>query len=125
MSVFGDFAKEPVEGVRFARLAAPSRALPDPPRFTFGSFPPELMANYYGHWGLSSVGVYMLNGFQLSGVFLLSANDAYYRCPELNIHEAHIKIESERIAAVSFKAERKHLAGSYVVLAGPGHAIYG
>jgi capsular polysaccharide biosynthesis protein len=107
------------------RLAAPSRVLPPPPRFTFGPFPPSLMAMYYRHWGLSSCGVFKLSGFELTGGFLLSSGGMYYRCPELNIHEAHIKQEVERIAPGQARAQKKHLLGSYVVLAGPGHNIYG
>lgn len=125
ISAIGDFAPGPIRGVQFSRLAAPSMALPPPPRFTFGPFPPSLMAKYYGLWGLGSVGVFSLQEFELSGAFLLRANDTYYRCPELNVHEKHIQEEVERIGDAQMNPHREHLRGSHVLLAGPGYRVYG
>lgn len=125
IAVFGDFATQSVKGVHFRCLATPNHALPEPPRFTFGPFPPDLMASYYRHWGLSSVGVFQLSGFELAGAFLLRSKGTYYRCPQLNIHEVHIRSESSRIAAGATTSVHRHVPGGCVILAGPGHPIYG
>nr|WP_294517847.1 glycosyltransferase family 61 protein [uncultured Rhodopila sp.] len=125
ISAIGDFATGPVDGAGFIRLAGPDKALPLPPRFAFGPFPEELAAKYYGLWGISSVGIFQLQGFELSGAFLMSADDTYYRCPQLNVHEAHIELEIARVSASSTNRIRKHLRGSHVVLAGPGYGVYG
>lgn len=125
IAAIGDFATSPIEGVEFKRLMAPDIALPFPPRFTFGSFPAQLAAMYYGLRGISSVGIFRLLGVELSGAFLLSRNGTYYRCPELNVHEAHIATERATLATGDEGRKRRHLSGSHVVLAGPGYGIYG
>lgn len=125
ITAIGDFAAGSINGVEFGQLASPHTQLPFPPRFTFGTFPASLAANYYGHRGIGSVGVFALHGFDLSGVFLLSHEDLFYRCPELNIHEAHIKAEVARILPRRSANNRRHLGGSHVILAGPGSGVYG
>ncbi|MDR3529541.1 MAG: glycosyltransferase family 61 protein [Rhodopila sp.] len=125
ISAIGDFASGPVKGADFIRLMGPDKTLPLPPRFTFGPCPASLMAKYYGLWGISSVGVFSLREFELRGNFLLGAGENYYRCPELNIHEAHIQAEVERVSPTLTNPQRKRLHGPHVVLSGPGHGVYG
>jgi hypothetical protein len=125
IAAIGDFAAAPVRGVDFVRLSGPDNALPQPPRFTFGSFPPYLMARYYGLANLGSVGVFSLKNFMLSGAFVLTTGNVFYRCPELNIHEKHIESELGRITVKPAMTDARKLPGTYVMLAGPGYGVYG
>lgn len=125
ISAIGDFASGPIPGVEFQKLADADHALPAPPRFTFGPVPELLMTSYYNAWGIGSVGIFRLQGFELSGAFLLSLGDTYYRCPQLNVHPAHIEAEVERVQPFLQDAKRRHLKGRHVVLAGPGYRVYG
>lgn len=121
----GDFARGPIPGATFRSLNGPDKAVPQPPRFFFGPFLPELAASYFGIGALSSIGVFSLVDFSLTGNFLLSRDENYYRCPELNIHEAHINGELKRLAECRSEQVVRRLSGPHVVLAGPGIGIYG
>ena len=83
------------------------------------------MTKFYEAYGIGSIGIFRLHDFTLDGVFLLSSEGAYFRCPELNIHEAHIHEELQRIAPFAGHRQTKRLPGSFVLLSGPGHNVYG
>jgi capsular polysaccharide biosynthesis protein len=125
IEAIGDFASGPIDGVEFQALATPDLALPEPPRFIFGPYPAELSATYYRLYGIGSVGIFRMHDVDLRGDFLLGRRGTFFRCPELNVHEAHIGLETARLSATGKTMLQKRLAGQYVVLAGPGTRVYG
>jgi capsular polysaccharide biosynthesis protein len=125
IEAIGDFALRPVADMEFQSLAAPDIALPASPRFTFGSFPGELAASYYRQFGIGSVGIHKARNVALSGEFLISRDEVYFRCPEMNVHEAHIRGELNRLAIAGKTMREMRLPGQYVALAGPGNRVYG
>jgi capsular polysaccharide biosynthesis protein len=125
IEAIGDFALRPVADMEFQSLAAPDLALPVSPRFTFGSFPGELAASYYRQFGIGSVGIHRARNVALSGEFLISRDEVYFRCPEMNVHEAHIRGELDRLSNAGKTMREMRLPGQYVALAGPGNRVYG
>lgn len=125
MEPIGDFADGPIEGLQFKRLTGPDNRVPNPPRFTFGTFPAELATDFYKLGGISSIGVHVARDVSLSGNFLLTRGDRYFRAPELNIHQAHIKTEVARREAMNAAQRRLNVGGQNVMLAGPGYPVYG
>lgn len=121
----GDFAKEPIEGITFLRLAEPEVRIPEPPRFSFGNIPDHISARYFSSWGLSSAGVFVCENVVLAGEFLVGRDDYVFRSPELNIHPAHVEEAAARYAGVSARLLPRHVSGEHVVLAGPGFGVYG
>lgn len=123
MRVFGDFANEAVGGITFHRVAAPSARLPPAPRFLLGSIPHQNLTNFYSLRAIGSVGVFAASGLCLSGEYILTRDNFYYRCPELNIYVPHIMQALAR--RVEGPLNCKKLPGQYAMITGPGHRIYG
>jgi hypothetical protein len=97
--LIGDFATEPIAGVGRIELVKPDHRLPLPPRFAFGPQPAHLSAGYYKLCSIGTVGVFVLHGVELSGNYLLGRDDRFFRCPELNVHPAHIEAEVQELHA--------------------------
>ena len=55
----------------FQELLPQSSMVPQPPRFTFGTFPAELAGHYYTRLQLAAVGVYTCHDLELSHGYLL------------------------------------------------------
>jgi Glycosyltransferase 61 len=125
ISIFGEFAPAPVPGISFCRISQPSKRLPPPFRFLLGNVPNEVLDSYFRAQGLSSAGVFIAHGMSLVGEFLLMRGNTIFKCPELNIHPAHIENAIGQRDLSANQNTRKYLAGQYAFLAGPGNSIYG
>ena len=125
VSTFGDFASSPIRDISFCRIAQPSTRVPPPFRFALGPVPKGVLEMYFTSQGLSSAGVYVARDMSLTAEFLLMRGNTVFRCPEMNIHPAHIDEAMSRRGPIDSSNSRRALPGQYAFLAGPGHRIYG
>lgn len=125
VSVFGDFAPSPVPGISFCRLSQPSSRVPPPFRFMLGNIPKAVLSSYFKARGLSSTGVYIAREISLAAEYLFVRGNTIFKCPEMNIHPAHIEAALAQRDQSSILAGGRFLPGQYAFLAGPGHLIYG
>ena len=109
----------------FREVLPRSFALPQPPRFTFGTFPAQVAANYYTPLHLPAVGLYACGNMELGDGYVLHHDDQLVAAPDCKMFPKHLEeIPAEREAAFA-KRPRRRVPGTAACLISPGYLIYG
>jgi capsular polysaccharide biosynthesis protein len=112
------------EAASFRQITPKTLTMPQPPRFTFGTFPPDVSAQYYGAMLMHAVGVYAGTGFELCDGYFLQRDERMVVAPDLRIHPAHLNArDPARIAALRHVTRRRIPAAALII--SPGHGIFG
>jgi capsular polysaccharide biosynthesis protein len=98
------------------------RSLPAPPRFTFGPFPAATAARYYAETWEWETGLYVGRGLEVVGPYLPARRGTLLACPELYLHRDSL---AAMLRAPGPSPGLREVAGACVLLAGPGHRIWG
>ena len=116
----------PVGSVSTFREVLPrSVCMAQPPRFTFGDFPADVAAQYYGALHISPVGVYAGNGLELCDGHVIHHDDALVVAPDLKLFPKHLRdVPAEREAGFQ-KRPRHRVKARAAWIVSPGHLIYG
>jgi hypothetical protein len=114
-------AEETRDGILFHRVGEVSHAIPHSPSFIFGEYPAKVARSYYAFSGLGERGLWSITDAEVHGPHHIVRDGALFWCPLLNIHQGHV----EKYLTEQVDRPVRHLAGSYAMITGPGHWIYG
>ena len=109
----------------FREVLPRSFSLAQPPRFSFGTFPADVAAQYYAALQIDPVGLYACVSVELSDGYVMHHKGQLVVAPDCKVFHKHLEdIPAEREAAFKDRPRRR-VAGKVACVISPGHKIYG